>query len=212
MLPGIEKVVSIYYDTEYERLNAYAIRKEKDEYLLEETKVEDTDRKLQKFRTDSASFLWMQPEDIPFEISTKERVQLSIFNELNNNILLIRILNEFDGCHDLFFLYFNQNLSNFGIVNSKRTLTTENKAIIGHLLKTHLKITLKNFKEDREIFISLNENNQTIINELSQSRKELAMTREKIKMELLIFVRVTCLIYPGNITLLFCFQMKQFKN
>jgi hypothetical protein len=123
----------------------------------------------------------MQPEDIPFEISAKERVQLSIFNELNNNILLIRILNEFDGCHDLFFLYFNQNLSNFGIVNSKKTLATENKAIIGHLLKNTLEDYLKNFKEDREIFISLNENNQTIINELIQSRKELAMTREKNK-------------------------------
>jgi hypothetical protein len=181
LLPGIEKVVSIYYDKEYERLNTHAIRKVKDEYLLEETKVSDPDGKLQRFRTDSAPWLWMQPEDIPFEITTEERVQLSLFNELNNNILMLRTLNEFDDCYDLFFIYFNQNLSNFGIVNSKRSLTTENKSIIGHLLRNTITTFLKNFKEDRELFILLNENNQSIIHELSQSRKELAITREKNK-------------------------------
>ena len=181
LLPGIEKVVSIYYDAEYERLNAHTIRKEKDDYLLEETKVNDKEGKLQRIRKDSAAYLWMQPEDIPFEIETKERVQLSIFNELNNNILLLRTSNESDGCHDLFFIYFNQNLSNFGIVNNKKTLTTENKAIIGHLLKNTIETNLKIFKEDRELFISLNENNQTVINELSQSRKDLAITKEKNK-------------------------------
>jgi hypothetical protein len=179
LLPGIEKVVAIYYDTEYERLNAHSIRKEKDDYFQDETKVNDTDGKIQKFRTDSAPYLWMQPEDIPFEIVTEERVQLSIFNELNNNILLLRILNEYDGHYDLIFIYFNQNLSNFGIVNSKRILATENKAIIGHLLKNTIETYLKNFKEDRELFISLNENNQTVINELKQSRKELEITKEK---------------------------------
>jgi len=181
LLPGIEKVVSIYYDAEYERLNAYTIRKEKDNYLQDETNVNDIDGKLQRFRKDSAPYLWMQPEDIPFEIETNVKVQLSIFNELNNNILLLRTFNECDGYHDLFFIYFNQNLSNFGIVNNKRTLATENKAIIGHLLKNTIEAYLKNFKEDRELFISLNENNQTVINELSQSRKELAITKEKNK-------------------------------
>jgi hypothetical protein len=143
--------------------------------------VDDTEGKLQKFRKDSAPFSWMQSEDIPFEIQTKERVQLSIFNELNNNILLLKILNEFDGHHDLFFIYFNQNPGNFGIVSSKRSLTTENKSIIGHLLKNALETYLKNFKEDRELFISLSENNQAVIHELSQSRKELAITKEKSK-------------------------------
>jgi len=179
ILPGIEKVVSIYYNEECERLNAHAIRKEKDEYVLVETKVNDTDGKLQKFRTDSAPYLWIQTDDIPFEISSKDKVQLSIFNELNNNILLLRILNKFDNYNDLFFIYFNQNLSNFGIVNNKGTVTTENKVIIGHILKNTIETFLKIFKEDRELFISLNENNQTIIDELSQSRLELAIIRDK---------------------------------
>ena len=181
LLPGIEKVVSIYYDKENEQLSANTIRKEKDDYVLEETKVDDADGKLQKFRTDSAPYLWMQPDDIPFEILSKERVQLSIFNEFNNNILLLRSLNEFDDCYDLFFVYFNHDLSNFGVVNSKRSLSTENKVIIGHLLKNAIETYLKNLKEDRELFISLSENNQTVINELNQSRKELAIIKEKNK-------------------------------
>jgi hypothetical protein len=181
LLPGIEKVVTIYYDKELERLNAYALRIEKNEYLLKEQKVNDVNGKLQKFRMDSAPYLWMPPEDIPFEITSEERVQLSIFNELNNNILLLRILNEIDCCNDLFFVYFNRNLSNFGIVDSKKSLSTENKAIIGHLLKNAVETYIQNLKEDRDLFISFSENNQTVINELSQSRKELEITKEKNK-------------------------------
>jgi hypothetical protein len=90
-------------------------------------------------------------------------------------------LNEFDGCNDLFFIYFNQNPGNFGIINSKRSLTTENKSIIGHLLKNVLETYLNTLKEDRELFITLSENSQTVINELGQSRRELAITREKNK-------------------------------
>lgn len=181
LLPGIEKVLSIYYDKESERLNAHSIRKVKTEYILEASNVNDSEELLQKFRTDSAPYIWMQIEDIPFEIISKEKVQLSIFNELNNNILLIRLLNDFDNLHDLFFIYFNYNLSNFGIVNSKKTLTTENKTIIGHLLRNAIDTYVINFKEDRELFISLNENYQTIINELSRSKQELAIMKEKNK-------------------------------
>jgi hypothetical protein len=181
LLPGIEKVVSIYYDNEYEQLSSHVVHKENDDYVLEATKVNDNEGKLQKFRTDSAPYLWMQPEDIPFEITIKERIQLSIFNEFNNNILLLKYLNESDACYDLFFIYFNNNLSNFGIVNSKRLLTTENKVIIGHLLKNIIDTYLLNLKDDRELFVSLSENNQTIINELAQSRKELALIKEKNK-------------------------------
>jgi hypothetical protein len=181
LLPGIEKVVSIYYDKEYEQLHAKEICKEKNNYLLEEIPVSDTEGKLQKLRTDSAPYLWMQQEDVPFEISSKERVQLSIFNELNNNILLLKLINEIDDCYDLFFIYFNQNLSNFGMVNSTRSLTTENKAIIGHILKNAIETYHKNLQDDRELFITLGENNQAVINELGQTRKELAITREKNK-------------------------------
>jgi hypothetical protein len=181
LLPGIERVVSIYYDKESDRLNVHSIRKDKAEYFLEESNVNDSEELLQKFRKDSASYVWMQIEDIPFEIISKEKVQLSIFNELNNNILLIRLLNDFDNLHDLFFIYFNYNLSNFGIVNSKKTLSTENKTIIGHLLRNALDTYLANFKEDRELFISLNENNQAIIDDLSRSKHELAIMKEKYK-------------------------------
>jgi hypothetical protein len=181
ILPGIEKVVTIYYDKEYERLNAHEIHRVKDGYIIEETRVNDTEGKLQKFRSDSSPFLWMQPEDIPYEISSEARVQLSIFNELKNNILLLRIISDADGCHDLFFIYFNQNLSNFGIANSARSLTTENKTIIGHLIRNAIESYLKNFKEDREIFISLSENNLTVINELKQAKKELTIIKEKNK-------------------------------
>jgi hypothetical protein len=182
LLPGIEKIICIYYDRESEQISAKSLRKEKDEYFPESIIInEEIIENLQKLRNNSAPYLWMQPSNLPFEIGSKERVQLSIFNELNNNILLLRVYNEFDGCHDLFFIYFNQNPGNFGVIDSNKSLTTENKSIIGHLLKNMIETLIRNFKEDRELYISLSDNNQNIINELSHTKREIELIKEKSK-------------------------------
>jgi hypothetical protein len=181
ILPGIEQVLAIYYDREFDSLKANSIVKENDRYRIEETQVKDADGAIQELRKNSSTYLWMQAEDIPFQTSSKDKVQLSIFNELNNNILLIRIYNDSDGNHDLFFIYFNQNLSHFGILNSKTSLTTEHKSIIGHLIKNAITNYLSNFREDRELFISLNDNIQDLVSELQKSKNDLAYIKQKNK-------------------------------
>jgi len=181
LLPGINRVVAIYYDKDLQKLNSYSLIKGKVEYILEESDVNDSGESLQQFRKVTAPHSWIQAEDVPFEISLKNNVQLTIFNELNNNILLLRQLNDYDGFQDLFFVYFSNSPSNFGIVDSNKIITTENKKIIGHLLKNTIDTLISNFREDRELFISLSENNHTIIQELNQKRRELTDIREKNK-------------------------------
>ena len=181
LLPGISKVVSLYYDMELQRLNSYTLLKVKDEYSIKESEVNDPDESLKKLRKLSVPYSWIQSEDIPFEASSENDVQLTIFNELNNNVLLLRIKNEYDELNDLFFIYFSNNLSNFGIVDNKKIITTDNKVIIGHLLKNSVDAFLSNQAEDRELFIILSENNQTVIQELTKIKRELFLTKEKSK-------------------------------
>ena len=179
LLPGIEKAVAIYYSHESKRLQANAIRNESTGYLEEELSLEDSTAIMKKLRTDNSPYSWLMADDLPFEIRTKQKVQLNIFNELNNNILLIRIPNEQDGLSDLFFIYFNQNLANFGIVSNSKSLSTENKTIIAHILRSTIQSIMLTLKEDKELFAGLHENTRALLSEINTLKTELESTKSK---------------------------------
>jgi len=181
LLPGIEKVIAVYYSPDSARVISDLIRKESGGYVQESFEVSDSLSIFTRLRSDNAPYSWLRKEDLPFEIKPKERVQLEIFNELNNSILLIRILNISDNKNDLFFIYFNQDLSNFGTISPNKILSTDNKTIIGHILRNSILTFIKNNRSDKELFAILNENTRAMIMERNYLRDELEITREKYK-------------------------------
>jgi len=181
IIPGIDKVITIYFDPDLNNISSCALQRVSQEYILEEIRVNDVNPQLQKFRNDSSPFSWVQRNDIPFEIKSNQKVQISIFNELDNNILLIRIKNAFDSLHDLFFIYLNQNLSNFGIVNSSKPLSTESKSVIGHLVFNTIQAFLANSREDKELFSVLQDNNNMVIQQMNKFKSELLTARERFR-------------------------------
>ena len=181
LLPGIEKAIAVYYSPESSEVSSELIRKQGGEYVLESFQVSDTISIFSRLRNDNAPYSWLRKEDLPFDIKPKEKVQLEIFNELNNSILLIRILNAFDARNDLFFIYFNHDLSNFGTINPNKVLSTENKTIIGHLLRNSILAILQNHQNDKDLFATLHENTRAMIKERNFLREELANTMEKYK-------------------------------
>jgi hypothetical protein len=181
LLPGIEKVIAVYYSPDSAGVSSDLIRKESGEYVQESFQVSDSPSIFSRLRSDNAPYSWLRKEDLPFEIKPKERVQLDIFNELNNSILLIRIQNTFDNKNDLFFIYFNQDLSNFGTISPNKILSTENKTIIGHILRNSILTFIQNNRSDKDLFATLNENTRAMIKERNFLRDELEITREKYK-------------------------------
>jgi hypothetical protein len=181
LLPGIEKVIAVYYSPDSASVSSDLIRKESGEYVQESFQVSDSPSLFSRLRSDNAPYSWLRKEDLPFEIKPKERVQLDIFNELNNSILLIRIQNTFDNKNDLFFIYFNQDLSNFGTISPNKILSTENKTIIGHILRNSILTFIQNNRSDKDLFATLNENTRAMIKERNFLRDELEITREKYK-------------------------------
>ncbi|MCX6249058.1 MAG: hypothetical protein NTW10_15135 [Bacteroidetes bacterium] len=181
LLPGIEKVIAVHFSPDSGEVTSDIIRKENDEYILEVFKVSDSPSIFNRLRTENAPYSWLRKEDLPFEIKHKEKVQLEIFNELNNSILLIRILNLFDTKNDLFFIYFNQDLSNFGTISPNKILSTDNKTIIGHILRNSILAFLQINRNDKDLFASLNENTRAILRERSYLQGELENTAEKYK-------------------------------
>ena len=181
LLPGIEKVIAVYYSTDAAGITSDLIRKESGEYVQESFQVSDSPSIFNRLRSDNATYSWLRKEDLPFEMKPKEKVQLEIFNELNNSILLIRISNIFDNKNDLFFIYFNQDLSNFGTISPNKILSTENKTIIGHILRNSILTFIQNNLNDKDLFATLNENTRAMIKERNFLRDELEITREKYK-------------------------------
>ncbi len=181
ILPGIEKVMAVYYSPDINDIAATLIRKEHEEYFHESFQVADSAFVFNQLRSDNATYTWLRKEDLPFEIMHKEKVQLEIFNELNNNILLIRIFNTNDLRNDLFFIYFNKDLSNFGTINPGKILSTENKTIIGHILRNTILTFVKINQSDKDLFATLNENTRALIKERNYLREGLEITREKYK-------------------------------
>ena len=181
LLPGIEKVIAVYYSPDSASIASELIRKENGEYMQESFQVSDSPSIFSRLRSDNVPYSWLRKEDLPFEIKSKEKVQLEIFNELNNSILLIRIQNLFDTKNDLFFIYFNQDLSNFGTINPNKILSTENKTIIGHILRNSILTFIQNNRSDKDLFATINENTRAMIKERNILRDELEITREKYK-------------------------------
>lgn len=179
LLPGIEKVVAVYAIPEYSGLTSDQVRNTNGDYVHESIQVTDNPAVFNRLRTENAPYSWLRKEDLPFEIKSKERVQLEIFNELSNNILLIRIPNAFDGKNDLYFIYFNPDLSNFGTLHTDKILSTDNKTIIGHIVRNSILTILHNRQNDKELFATLNENTRSMIRERNFMRDELDHTGKK---------------------------------
>jgi hypothetical protein len=181
LLPGIERIIAVYYSPEDTGITSHLMRKERGEYIQEAFRISDSPSIFSRLRSDNAPYSWLRKEDLPFEIKPKEKVQLEIFNELNNNILLIRIPNTFDNKNDLFFIYFNQDLSNFGTISPSKLLSTDNKTIIGHIVRNSILTFIKNMSGDKDLFAILNENTRAMIKERNYLRDELEITCEKYK-------------------------------
>jgi hypothetical protein len=181
LIPGIDKVLAAYWSPEQEDIAAVVIRKESGEYLTEGFHIADTSSIIKRLRMDSAPYTWLRSEDLPFDIKHKEKIQLNIFNEISNNILLVRVKSQADEHSDLFFFYFNQDLSNFGTVSANKILSTDNKTIIAHLVRNAIISRLQGLWEDREVYATQVENTRYILNELAGVKKDLKTLNNKIK-------------------------------
>ena len=181
LIPGIDKAIAIYSDPETGSLSSEMISNENGEQRTESFHVSDSVQFLTRLRTDNAPYSWLRKEDLPFEITSKVKIQLEIFNELNNSILLLRVRNNFDNLNDLFFIYFNQELNNFGTLSTKRILSTDNKTIIANLLRNSILTLLQNQQGDKELFANLGENTRAMIREMNILKDEVEDTKEKYR-------------------------------
>ncbi len=178
ILPGIEKVIAVYYCNDDSLVKAKCAVNISQESKIEELLIEDNLGAIEKIRKTNSFFSWGKKEDTPFEIRTrKKHVQMDVFHELENIVLTIGYLNENDKKHDLFFIYFNQDMSNFGLSGNNNLLTTENKQIVGFVLYNSIKTIIAKAKKDISVLSAFNDNTKSLVKRYAQVKEELAKSK-----------------------------------
>ena len=175
MLPGIEKIVAIYFNEELGNpIAKYVLREEPNE--LFNLSIKDDYHEIQNLRSETLNYNWYKKGELPFETENLSS-EINILNEVENVVLLLRFKNEFDEKYDLLYVFFNSNMSNFGVSRSNKDLTTENKAIIGFLLYNNFNSIIITNKKNKSILKSMNENTRSLIRQSSILKNELSQTR-----------------------------------
>lgn len=179
LIPGIDKVISVWYSPHAHSLVSHICRLSGQENEISEFQVSEALTVLNRFRLESAPYSWLQKGELPFETLDKGKVQLDIFNEFDNNILMIRILNENDHLQDLFFIYFNQGLGSFASMNPGKFFSTDNKAIIAHLVRNTMLAFFANLKEDQEIFSDFRASRESMLKEKVELKNALELRNKQ---------------------------------
>lgn len=113
-------------------------------------------------------YQWLRPDLLPFtDKKTLGISQLDMFSEKQHLVLLVR-LNEDKDNTCLFYLFFRNNQSNFGISDSQTELDTSHKAIIGKMASSFASNTMANHLKTLSKEKSFKERTKTIIEHKSQ--------------------------------------------
>jgi hypothetical protein len=184
LIPGIEKVILVENWPDQSSYKGYILEKQVNEYETKGIGIDSIFQFIEDQMISKQPFQWFAKDQIPFKIVPKQKVQLTIFNELKNSVLNI-IIQEGKGNHAaLYFVFFNENLSNFLLDKINEPFSAQHKTMVGFLLLNAIKTLIGVFAEQERLAQDIQLRFQDIITErdrlqeqvthqATQSRKDL---------------------------------------
>lgn len=147
-LDGVDRVFGFWQNTPQDVYQGIEWTRDREDQLLQIDP--DTQYYLNKTSTISQSFKWIEANQLPFITKEKHRLgQLDLFNESLYLVLLVR--QELSpGINALYFIFFRENKSNFGMTGNNEAYTTSEKTIIGRMACKHAEMLTKNFLDHEE--------------------------------------------------------------
>ncbi len=135
MIVGVEKIVGIYnIEDGSDKLYGTSFSLQNNQLIEQSLSINDDIQRLKELQEEKLQYRWLNKTQIPFEEKNTHSTQLNIFNEYNNLILLVAIPQLESYKRNLVFIYFRDDLDQFGIHHEKSKLSTQNKTIIGHMV------------------------------------------------------------------------------
>ncbi len=173
LIPGIEQVVLVHSEQDNDGLTGYLLRKSDQGYNTDQIRVESGSTFFLSLQENSLPYQWFSKDRIPFEIISKEKVQLTIFSELKNSVLMILYHYPESTLTDLFFIYFNENLSNFLIDKVSEPLSAQHKNMVGYLLSNSIKTLYQVFSSTKQLTTTFNDQIQAIVGDRDRLKEKI---------------------------------------
>ncbi len=175
LIPGIDKVVAIYFDQSSGQLQS-RVKDKNGSNGVDHLSMGDQIEFVAQMRVEKLKYNWLNRSDLPFELHKRGEIVKEIFGEMENTVLLLRFFNPNDKLSDLVYIYFKPNLSNFGLFASHKLLSTENKSIIASLLYNSFKTLIDLNRQNKSLFETINENTKSVIRTAASLKEQLNQT------------------------------------
>lgn len=179
LIPGIEQVVLVHYQQDNTQMSAFLLKKEEGTYQTESIKLESGSAIFSGFHKSTQLYHWFPNNQVPFEINAKYKIQLTIFSELKNSVLMINHITADSFLSDLYFIYFNENLSNFLLDKVSEPFSAQHKNMVGFLLSNAIRTLFGITASHNHIASTFNDQIRQVVKERDQLREELEMMAQK---------------------------------
>jgi len=178
LLPGIGKIITVHYDEFRKQTFGIVSEKKQHDYNTHFLNIEKVHPSLLSIMEGKNPHEWLNPENLPFDVEIKRpNPGITLFSELENIVLLIRVPGSSD-LNDLIFIYLEENPSNFGITDSKKPLSAENKGIIAFLLHNTINSFINQHKGNKFMLKAHNSLTRQIIDQTESLKGEMQRTKE----------------------------------
>jgi hypothetical protein len=132
LFPGIDRVVLLYLN-DREETDGKELVQAGGQYRIKPLKTEGLDGQLLRMRSEQMGYSWLHKDQLPFEPKSHETRQQLLFSEQFHIVLMLRLTPADPSGLDVFYLFFREDQSNFGISRLQGTLDTARKALVGSL-------------------------------------------------------------------------------
>lgn len=174
LVPGIQKVVGLYWEGTEQNLVACQIVEPREGSLCETMEIPSGSlQQISQLRDTHKNFTWFHHRELPFETTNVQEIQLDVFREMERNILMVTIPNDYDQKSDLLFFFFSENFSTFKISSTNKNLFPEHRIIIGTMLQNSIRTIWQLNRTDREVLRQVNGSTRSIIERYKESQEEL---------------------------------------
>jgi len=169
---GIDRILGFFSISQQGDMQAIEVVKSGSNYRELDLNVnQEMVLAMDNHRKEKTAFQWLRPDLLPFvSRSGLQSMQLDLFSESKYLVLLIRTPGVASDLYDLYYLFFREDQSNFGVMTGQQPLDTAQKAIIGRLASQFAQLTAKSYQESENRFLWFKERTQSILSN-SQHRK-----------------------------------------
>ncbi|MBI9060618.1 MAG: hypothetical protein JEZ14_01435 [Marinilabiliaceae bacterium] len=171
---GIDRILGFFSISQQGDLQAIEVVKSGSGYKeLDLDANEEMVFTMENYRKEKTAFQWLRPDLLPFvSRTTLQSMQLDLFSESKYLVLLIRTSGLASDYYDLYYLFFREDQSNFGVMTGQQPLDTTQKAIIGRLASQFAQLTTKSYQESENRFLWFKERTQSILTNNQHQKTE----------------------------------------